>query len=278
MYKATVILDSIAPSGVRLTTMEVIFPRIVLAEFNTHRMLSRNSASSRAIPFSKMLKSVNENPFIPEEWGANQPGMQAGDTLPADASEEAKKTWLEARDRAVEQAKKLHDMNIHKQLVNRLLEPFMWHTVLVTSTTWENFLNLRTHPDAQPQMQRAATKMATALNSSTPRSVGALEWHLPFVDAADRACLSESEALLVSAGRCARLSYLTHHGKRDFQEDIRLATRLQMAGHMSPFEHQGRAQMDPFTRSGNFSGWQQYRKTISGEAVFKSEKESGETR
>ena len=270
MYKATIVLDSIAPSGVRLTTMEVTFPRIVLAEFNTHRTLSRNSASSRAIPFAKMLKSVTENPFIPEEWGANQPGMQAGDTLPADASKEAKKIWLEARDKSVDQAKKLHDMGIHKQLVNRLLEPFLWHTVLVTSTTWENFLNLRTHPDAQPQMQRAAIQMRDALNSSTPKSVGALGWHLPFVDAADRICLSEADALLVSAGRCARLSYLTHHGKRDFQEDIMLAKKLRSSGHMSPFEHQARAQMDPFTQSGNFTGWQQYRKTIPGEDVFKN--------
>ena len=65
MIKAEIIADSLSPQGHRLTTFICVFPRIVLAEFNTHRMLSRNSASSRAIPFNKMLEMVKTNPFIP---------------------------------------------------------------------------------------------------------------------------------------------------------------------------------------------------------------------
>lgn len=145
MIQAKVIADSKNEFGNRITTMVITFPRIILAEFNTHRMFSRNSASSRAIPFEKMLKSVEENPFIPIAWQKDHKGMQGTEylTAPIDLAY-ANDIWLEARDRAVKSAKALNKgSKVTKQLCNRLLEPFMYHTIIVTGTEWENFFALR---------------------------------------------------------------------------------------------------------------------------------------
>jgi thymidylate synthase ThyX len=268
MYQVRVLADSVSRNQVRLTTLEVTLPRIVLAEFNTHRTFSRNSASSRAIPAEKMIARVQRAPFIPETWGTNKPGMQAGDALPTQQAKAAEAAWLRARDCAVKSAEELIALGVHKQLANRLLEPFMWHTVLVTSTEWENFLNLRCHPDAQPEIQVAASMMRDTLAMSTPSLVEDGEWHLPFVSTEERASAPYERLLLVSAGRCARLSYLTHHGQRDMQQDVDLALKLRASGHMSPFEHQARPADDTRRWSGNLRGWVQYRKTLHGEDVF----------
>lgn len=144
MIKAEIVADSISPQGHRITTLEVIMPRIILAEFNTHRMFSRNSASSRAIPFQKMLQMVLANPFIPIAWQKNHKGMQGTEYLGFPANGYAEEKWLEARDEAVRVANYLHATEgVTKQLANRLLEPFMYHKVLCTSTEWENFFALR---------------------------------------------------------------------------------------------------------------------------------------
>lgn len=167
MIQAKIVADSLSPQGNRITTMQVTFPRFILAELNTHRLFSRNSASSRAIPFAKMVKSVEENPFIPIAWQKDHKGMQGTEyLLYKDHIDRAEDIWLHARDNAVKSAKDLSQgvwdgdsvfeyddagdyipeygyIGITKQLCNRLLEPFMWHTVLITSTEWENFFNLR---------------------------------------------------------------------------------------------------------------------------------------
>lgn len=143
MISAKIVADSIC-NGHRITTMEVVFPRFILAELNTHRLFSRNSASSRAIPFEKMVKEVEENPFIPIAWQKDHKGMQGTEYITDDISiEGCVSEWLEARDEAVAQAKRLHCYSVTKQLCNRLLEPFMWHKVLITATEWDNFFNLR---------------------------------------------------------------------------------------------------------------------------------------
>jgi hypothetical protein len=269
MYAAKIVADSISPDGTRLTTMEVTFPRIVLAEFNTHRVFSRNSASARAIPFAVTSKRILEAPFVPEEWGSNKPGMQAGGSI-ADPSK-ASEVWLEARDHALDCAARLHELGVHKQLVNRLLEPFMWHTVLVTSTEWENFLNLRCHPDAQPQIQIPARMMRDALSAAEPVPRSAGDWHLPLVSDEEREGHLVAELRWISAGRCARVSYLTHYGVRDTQADIDLAFKLVAAKHMSPFEHQASPLTHgrPASTGGNLRGWMQFRKMLDGESVFR---------
>lgn len=298
-YSARILADSLAinswpnrtEEGARLTTFEVTFPRIVLAEFNTHRVFSRNSASSRAIPVEKMLKKVEEDPFIPIYWGKNQKGMQAEQELTEWEQLLAKIEWLEAKDAAVEYVKRLLEMGVHKQITNRLLEPWMWHTVIVTSTEWENWRGLRCNKDAQPEIRRIADMMMELLDSSTPEKVPEGAWHLPLVH--DRkeligAGFSLTDIIKICIGRCTRVSYLTHDGVRDPKADIELCERLLKSGHMSPFEHAARPMTmseaestygrpgqyigDNFTPAkqfaGNFRGWIQARKLIRDEDNF----------
>lgn len=299
-FDAKVLADSQSPAGHRLTTLEATFPRFVLAEFNTHRVFSRNSASSRAIPIAKQLRRVLEEPYVPIEFGSNQPGMQAGPALSGEKREVAEREWLRARDDAVRrvlglvtdpetaqgglldvleqveeatQAKNRPDewLNVHKQVANRLLEPFMWHTVIVTATEWDNFWNLRCHPDAQPEIRLVAETMRDAMAASEPEELADDEWHLPLVSPEDRGQVGSIEDLIkISAGRCARVSYLTHAGKRDLSADVELHDRLLESGHMSPLEHPARPlsadELEESEWSGNFRGWHSYRKTLSGEA------------
>ena len=140
MYKCEILADSLSPQGHRITTYKVTYPRIIHAEMCRHRILSRNSASSRAIPFKKMLKMVQEDPFIPIAWQKDHKGMQGTEYL---TNEELKWNWLEARDNAVKIARTLSDKDCTKQLCNRLLEPFLWHTEIITGTEWDNFFELR---------------------------------------------------------------------------------------------------------------------------------------
>jgi len=273
-YGAKVILDSISPANVRLTTFEVTLPRIVLAEFNTHRMLSRNSASSRAIPVEKMLKKVQEDPFIPIYWGKNQKGMQAEEELSEELQNEAQKAWLAGRDFAVAAAGKLLELGIHKQVANRLLEPFLWHTIICTATELENFFNLRDHKMAQPEIRRGVQLMKECYAASIPQHVSPDCWHLPLVTGVDEVTLLREnftwrQLAEISCARCARVSYLTHDGKRDPRKDLELCADLIKNGHMSPLEHAARVMHVPLM-SGNFFGWQQYRKIVPGEAIFGS--------
>lgn len=141
--QAEIVADSLSPQGDRLTTMLITFPRFILAELNTHRMLSKNSASSRAIPFEKMVKSVQENPFIPIAWQKDHKGMQGSEYLIGEEEHKAKTFWIQQLQNTISYSKLIHNTNVTKQLCNRLLEPFMWHTVLISGTEWENFFSLR---------------------------------------------------------------------------------------------------------------------------------------
>jgi hypothetical protein len=140
---AIVVGDSLSPQGCRLTSLLITFPRIILSELNTHRMLSKNSASSRAIPFKKMVEMVKTNPFIPIAWQKEHKGMQGTEYFSEEESIHNRLMWLDSRDSAIMEAEQLHKRGVTKQLCNRLLEPFMWHTVLISGTEWENFFDLR---------------------------------------------------------------------------------------------------------------------------------------
>lgn len=292
-YAAKIIADSIA-EGVRLTTMEIVFPRIVLAEFNTHRMFSRNSASSRAIPVEKRIAAVRENPFVPESFGKNQKGMQAAATLDEQQSKHAEYRWREACHNALYSAKELAELGVHKQLANRILEPFSWHTVVCTATDWANYFNLRVSSLAQPEIRRVSELMRDALDASTPKPLERGEWHTPYVSDEDvkevvldddfyERSIEETVAM-ISAARCARVSYLTHDGKRDIRADITLAKSLAANRHMSPFEHTAYVETDrghllnPKDMTGvplyygNFRApWKQLRKLMDGEAIAPAE-------
>jgi thymidylate synthase ThyX len=259
-FAARVLADSVSPAGIRLTTLEVRFPRFILSEFNTHRVFSRNSASSRAVPTKKMIERVLENPAMPVEWGVNKAGMSASEILTEEQAELAKEEWLQARDSAVQHVRTLQEFNVHKQVINRVLEPFMWHTVIVTATEWTNFFNLRLAENAQPEIRVAARLMFDAKAASEPNSVALGEWHLPLVQNDERSLPIEA-LKKVSAARCARVSYLTHDGKRDIEKDIELCERLRHDRHLSPFEHVASPAGDSSFHA-NFRGWIQMRKEL----------------
>lgn len=189
-YEVKVLADSISPEDVRLTTLECTFPRFILAEMNTHTLFSRNSASSRAIPTEKIIERVMGDPFIPATFNKRIKGMGVGVAL--ESQERSRNAWLTARDEAVNNARVLVEEDVDKSRVNRLLEPFMWHTAIITATEWDNFMALRQPADgevpqldfpAQPEMQIAARCMREAMEESEPRTVAAGEWgHLPLVE------------------------------------------------------------------------------------------------
>ena len=193
-FEATIVKDSVFRNGVRVTTATLSFPRSILAEFNTHRMFSRNAASSRAVPVNKMTQRILDDPFIPE-FTKNQKGMQGFEPLTIQEEAMAEGMWLIARDESLESVQVLTEkdgLNIHKQFANRLLEPWMWATVVVTATDWTNMFAQRCHPAAEPSFQKVADMFRTALKDSVPverwcehHQESSLNWHLPFFDYSD---------------------------------------------------------------------------------------------
>jgi len=269
MYQCKILADSLNPKNIRLTTFEISFPRIVLSEFNTHRVFSRNSSSSRAIPIITIINRVKTDPFIPEYWGKNQKGMSADEELTPEQIEKAKEIWLRSRDSQIGFATEFMDLGVHKQISNRLLEVWMYQTVIVSATEWTNFFNLRDEKNAQPEIRKIAQMMKKAYKSNEPVPLNSGEWHRPLLDDKDvlSAKYGKEDMNKICVGRCCRVSYLTHDGIRDPQKDIELANKIGEDHHMSPFEHCAKAMVDE-KKYGNFRGWKQYRKYFSGEDVF----------
>lgn len=281
MIEAKIVADSVGPNGVRLTTFVLTYPRFIHAEFMTHRTISRNASSSRAIPVKKQIQMVIDNPAIPLAFTKNKAGMQGGEELDESANAQAVKQWLEGRDAAVLIARNLEALEVHKQYANRVLEPYAHITVVATATDWANFFALRCHYMAQPEICQLAMQMLAAYEANEPDELKAGEWHLPFVtpenakEAIDEYFKKYPDAefgefaLRMSVARCARVSYLNHEGKSPtLEEDLKLYDRLLGSEpiHASPAEHQAEA-IPNLTRSGNFHGWIQYRKTLPGENV-----------
>jgi thymidylate synthase ThyX len=263
---ARVIADSISPTGSRLTTCEVRFHRFILPEVLTHRAFSRNTASNRAIPTSKLIQQVRENPAYPLEYGANQAGMQAGVPFNASQTRTANIVWRKASEDAADRAEALLAMGVHKQVVNRLLEPFLWTTQIISSTEagWTNFFDQRISPLAQPEIQDLAVCIQDAMGVSTPTKLGYGQWHTPYIrDDEECSLTAQGVCEKISAARCARVSYLTHDGKRDVNKDLDLYQKLITADppHWSPLEHVATPDWVIPQRSpvGNFDGWSQLR-------------------
>jgi len=240
MIKARILLDSIGigVSAPRLTTWLLTMPRFILAEFNTHRAISKNCPSSRAIPVEKRIRMALEEPVVPIEWGMNSENMQSHVIADEATASAAKFAWLEARDAAVNAAKDMVELGIHKQIANRLLEPFITVTVLATGTQdgWENFFALRAESAADPHIQKLAYEMLDAYNASTPQVLNPGDWHIPFGDDMPDG-LSWDDMIKVAVARSARVSYNNFDGSRDVQKDFKLHDRLAASGHWSAFEH-----------------------------------------
>lgn len=287
---AKIIADSVSPQGVRLTTMQLRYPKFIHGELMTHRVFSRNASSSRAIPVERLVKDVIDDPAMPVWWGKNQPGMQAAeelddqelnytgrDGMPTTARQIAVDHWLNARGRAVDQAMVLYKLGAHKQIVNRIIEPWCHINVVCTATDYENFFVLRRHSGAQPEMRVLADAMWDARGQSVPNLLKPGEWHLPYItddELISDDCSLKGHLTLVklSVARCARVSYLTHDFRTpDVGEDLKLYDRLVGSEplHASPCEHQ--ATPDPLDGRdqkylwGNLTGWRQYRKMLPNE-------------
>jgi thymidylate synthase ThyX len=257
--EAKIILDSISDEGIRLTTVQLRYPRFIHAELMTHRVFSRNASSSRAIPVERLITDLRRDPAMPVYWGSNKPGMQAGAELSEEEIENAEHYWLNGMETAIDYATSLADLGLHKQIANRILEPWAHINVVVTSSQWENFFALRSHPDAQPEMKALSDAIKQAMHDSVPSNLSEYEWHLPYVLGSDweaiRAYAKKNRitrdepmyaelaglACRVSVARCARVSYLTHDGRQTtIEEDIALHDRLVVSVplHASPAEHQ----------------------------------------
>lgn len=273
-YECKILADSVNPKGCRLTTFEVTYPRFVHSEFMTHRTLSRNAASSRAIPVKKVLDKVQLDPVLPVFWGKNQAGMQANAELEGDDLIAAKEAWLWTRDQAVIGVERMLKAGLHKQIANRALEPWFWITVLVTATDYSNFFGLRRHKDAQPEIKYIADLMYDAYTTHEPTQLKNKEWHLPLAPDKEELLKSGSsmeDILKICTGRAARISYLTHDGVRNPAADLELHDKLKTSRHMSPFEHCAQA-LNNCKYYGNFKGFKQYRKFIPNESDFSDSK------
>ncbi len=301
MIKSTIIADSISEYGDRITTYELEYPRFIHSELMTHRLFSRNAASSRAIPIQKMMDMVLESPAMPVEWGMNQAGMQAGEIHKETAT--CVWAWKKAAQRAVESAKQLQALGLHKQIVNRVLEPFQIMKTVVTATEFDNFFWLRCHKDAQPEIHVLADIMYNQYSQNTPQVLKTYEWHLPYVSTewcpagsgiiygrdSGGSSLTLEEAQRVSASCCAQVSYRVIDDSLDKALKIYDQLVSMSPVHASPFEHQATPMIWPAWSglgkrwkdgeeeegttymdtngdlwSGNLKGWIQHRQLIDG--------------
>lgn len=268
LYGHTVKVDEIVSRGIEKTyDLEIAgeFPNFLANDIVVHN--SRNASSSRAIPTEKMIEWVEADPVIPIHWGGKKKGMQAGAEIAQKAFAEV--LWRGALHSVLFFAKAMDKLGLHKQIVNRMLEPWGHINVVVTATSFDNFFTLRCHKDAQPEIQKLAVMMARARRESIPVMMNVDDWHLPYVHETERQSYPIETLKKISTARCCRVSYLTVDGKETtVDKDCDLHDMLLAEKHMSPFEHCARALQFP-ERSGNFVGWEQYRKTIDGE-VYES--------
>ena len=273
---AKIIADSISEEGIRITSMQLRYPRFIHAELMTHRVFSRNASSSRAIPVERLIEDIINDTAMPIHWGKNQKGMQANEECfePIILFDEnkynpsGKDAWNIARDHAIRIAQGFVKAGYHKQIVNRLLEPFSHINVLVTSTEWNNFCELRRHKDAQPEIHELADRMWEAMEASKPTLLKAGDWHLPYItdeekhEAFGRSYFDYGAAEKLrqcSVARCARVSYLTFEGKPpNIENDMKLFAQLVGARplHASPAEHQATPDRKMRYSASDEEGWQ----------------------
>lgn len=280
---AKVLADSINSSGNRLTTFEIQLPKVFLAEFNTHRMLSKNFSSSRAIPNGR---TVEIESFEPTYYGKNQAGMEASHEEISDVTM-AKSVWTSAIESSKEASRKLTELGLHKQWANRMND---WHIMakgVVSGTEWANFLWLRNHSAAQPEFAELAKLIQEAFDSSKPQFLSPGQYHLPYVKSELQGQFGQvfendmtlDEAQKVSASACAQVSYRRLDESLEKALDIYSKLIGSERKHMSPFEHLGTPMSKPTpfaipelgvthkdikgnTWSANFQGWVQYRQTL----------------
>lgn len=306
MIEAKIIADSISPDGIRLTTFEVLYPRWILAELNTHRVFSRSAASTRAVPIKKQLEYILDNPAMPVFFGRNQKGMQSSTPLEDSEVQDCHRIIKETLGFVAGKVEELSSLGLHKQHSGRYLEPWMHVKSVITATEYDNFFALRRHKDAQPEIQELANCMWQAREQSSPQQLAPRQWHLPYFEATNMVNTWEStalkedgsrytldEAIKISASCCAQISYRSLDTSIEKAMKIYDALVTSKPVHASPFEHLGTPMVEctnetmmnaatmPSTWqagvthmdknynlwSGNFKGWVQYRQLIPGHVV-----------
>lgn len=278
--QAKVILDSVSPEGIRLTTVQVRFWRPMLPELNTHRAISKNAGSSRARPSKAIIDQVRNDPWGPIHWGKNQAGMQALELMDEVDEVLCKNFWLMAAKGASASAQLMSMRGAHKQIVNRLLEPFTYVDVLLTATDWANFFALRLHEDAQPEMQDLAKAIKSAMDASEPTLLQQGEWHLPYVTDEDWMQFAMWETggaeydlkimKRLSVSRCAKISYTAFDGTVEpIEKELDRYRRLieTQPVHASPLEHVCTPATADDYRPSNLRGWNMLRKFVDNEYV-----------
>jgi len=259
MVRADILLDSISKNGVRLVTFELEFPRYILPQVLTHRVFSRNTSSSRAIPVKRMIAKVVRNPAIPSVFYRNKKGMQSHNVHSLQWA--VLSLYMVAMWVAIAVAWVMSALKVHKQHVNRIIEPFSHTTMVLSGTDFDNFFKLRISKDAQHEIHDLAVTMKTAMDNSIP-SVRKDGIHAPYSPDNIEGMLTEKEVILVSVARCARVSYRSNTTMKfsTTKEDVDLAEMLLKDGHLSPFEHIAIDNENGATA--NFSGWTQWRTAV----------------
>ena len=268
--RADIVADSVAKGCPRITTFQLRYPRFIHSELMTHRTFSRNASSSRAIPLERLISDIQDDLAMPIHWGANEPGMQARQEVCSENKHDAQLAWRMGAEAAVRYARMMGRLGVHKQVVNRILEPYQHVNVVVTATgdALDHFFALRDHEDAQPEIQALARQMKQAMAISEPEHLEHDEWHLPYIEWHEFVddSLSLEDLKRVSAARCASVSYKTVDGKEMTAEKA-LKIYEKLAGstpiHASPFEHI--AKPDSGNNKAlcrNFTGWMQWRSII----------------
>lgn len=288
MIKAKIIADSISESGVRITTFELEYCRYIHAQVLTHRLMSRNSASSRAIPVKKVISQVWNDPVLPLHWGKNKPGMQADEELSGWRLSVVKAAWKGAAKVAASVAWVMDKVGLHKQAANRILEPFQYMKVVMTATEWDNFFSLRCHKDAQPEIKALADVMYDVYRAGSPKALREGMWHTPYYGDgwwSEESPHSLEEALAISSSCCAQVSY------RVLDDSLEKAAKIfdklvhSKPVHASPMEHQatpviewtqeGVTHMDKqgYYWSGNLRSWVQHRQLLEDHTCWNFSKE-----
>lgn len=267
---AKVILDSISEDGVRLTTLHLHYPRYILPEIDTHRMLSKNSRSSRARPVNSVMKEVYDDPFIPSHWTAYQKGMQ-GQEITDPKAIEFYTDFITSLGKNIVDAIELFNENcdakgiprLHKQILNRYIENFASTDTIISGTDWKNFFDLRISDKAEPHIRELAEAMQKAMIESVPQLIVMGDYHLPYINADELYSHTITQCKLASVARCARVSYAPFGSNEpDFDKDLELGKTLLKDKHMSAFEHIATPLLYASERTSNFRGWKQYRQEV----------------
>lgn len=225
-----------------ITTLLCEYPRYIHSEIMTHRQLSRNSGSSRATPFNIYCERIIKDPAFFAELGINRSGMNADSVLNKENAEAFKHEYMQLMHHTVDTAMSWSaKYNLHKQIINRVLEPYVRTSTVITATEWDNFLYTRAiAKGVEPVMHLLANCIKQAVDYANENAKDGVA-HLPFVTDNEFNTCSLKDCVKHAVSRSARCTILSNVTKKlsTIEEDEKLYNWLSSADpmHASPFEH-----------------------------------------